>query len=218
LAAVQTRAPSPSSRAGLLTASLLARCPDAEGRPELGESELRGWEADVHKIASAFSPEACGPQGADGLPLLPCRVDAPGPPLYLSDAASARDPEGLRALGIGAVLNCGAPAFEYPAGIQQLEVRCQDAEGYPLLARHLDECLGFVEHCEQSGGGLLVHCVMGLNRSASVVVACLMLHRGVALLEAVRKVWECRGRSPILTNRSFRRQLVQLAHLAGKLG
>jgi len=149
---------------------------------------------------------------------LPSRVDADGPGLYIGDAASARDAEALRALGIGAVMNCGAPAADYPPGFGHLLVRCEDTEGYPLLSRHLGECLAFGDVCESEGRGLLVHCVMGLNRSATLAVAMLMLRRGTLLLESVRCVWESRGRLPILTNSSFRRQLVQLAHLTGRLG
>merc|ERR1712151_538675 len=111
-------------------------------------------------------------------------------------------------------MNCGAPIIEYSPGFEHLEISCEDTEGYPLLARHLEECLCFAERCEAGNTGLLVHCVMGLNRSASLTVALLMVRQELALSEAVRRVWEARGRLSILTNVSFRRQLVQLAHLS----
>lgn len=209
----------------MLSGSLADRFPEARSRRELPEAELQRWEAEVHRIASAFcppEPAAAGPPP----PTLPRRVEADGAGggggLYLGDAASARDVEGLLSRGIEAVLNCGAPAVDYPPGsLRHLELSCEDAEDYPLLAKHLDRGLAFLEQCEaeaRGGGGLLVHCVMGLNRSASLLVAFLMLRRGLPLLQAVGQVWECRGRSPLLTNRSFRRQLVQLAHLTGHLG
>lgn len=217
------RAPSPSSREQLLGGSV--RAAQAAQHEELSATELQRWEARVHKIASAFSPVDSADDSGSGAffgqspPALPCRIEGiAGHKLFLGDAACARNAGGLEALGIGAVLNCGAPAVEYPPGFSHLEVSCEDAEDYPLLARHLDRCSEFMEQCEAASKGLLVHCVMGLNRSASLVVALLMLHRRVPLLEAVSKVWECRGRSPILTNRSFRRQLVQLAHVTGNLG
>jgi len=218
------RAPSPSSREQLVGGSV--RAAQAAQHEELSAAELQRWEAKVHKIASAFSPVDSADDVGSGVssgqkspPALPCRIEGiAGPKLFLGDAACARNAGGLEALGIGAVLNCGAPAVEYPPGFSHLEVSCEDAEDYPLLARHLDRCSEFMEQCEAASKGLLVHCVMGLNRSASLAVALLMLHRRVPLLEAVSKVWECRGRSPILTNRSFRRQLVQLAHVTGNLG
>jgi len=201
------------------------RAAQAAQHEELSATELQRWEAKVHKIAAAFSPVDTADNSGSGAPAgkspptLPCRVEGiAGPELFLGDAACARNAGSLEALGIGAVLNCGAPAVEYPPGFSHLEVSCEDAEDYPLLARHLDRCSEFMEQCEAASKGLLMHCVMGLNRSASLVVALLMLHRRVPLLEAVSKVWECRGRSPILTNRSFRRQLVQLAHVTGNLG
>jgi len=210
------RASSPSSRERLLGQALMARRPDAKARAGLDEAELAKWEAAVRRIASAVAPGPAGAPGGEGM-ALPCRVDATGSGLFLGDAACARDVAALEALGIGAVMNCGAPHVEYPAGFLHLEVSCEDAEGYPLFARHLEECLAFVERSEASKAGLLVHCVMGLNRSTAMVIAVMMLCRGAGLLEAVGRVWECRGRSSILTNRSFRRQLVQLSHLAGCL-
>merc|ERR1712232_1505079 len=107
---------------------------------------------------------------------------------------SARDIAGLQQIGIGAVLNCGAEAFEYPpGGVVHKVVSCEDTEGYPLLAHHLEECLAFAESCANEGRGLLVHCRMGLNRSACLLVALLMIRHGMMLLEAVRKVAECRA-------------------------
>jgi len=180
----------------------------------LSETELRDWEALIHKISSAYSVGITPPLEV----LLPCCVDEEGSGLFLSDAASARDVKRLRNLGIGAVMNCGAPTIDYPPDFEHLEVCCEDTEGYPLLARHLDECINFFQHCEAAHTGLVVHCVLGINRSACLVVALLVAQRGIALLDAVRRVWERRGHLPFLTNSSFRSQLVELAHFTNHLG
>jgi len=57
------------------------------------------------------------------------------------------------------------------------------------------------------GGKVLVHCVMGVNRSGAICVAYMMVDGvGQNLLQAARTA-KLR-RKIILTNRSFRRQLV----------
>lgn len=204
-----------ASQQDLISPSLEKLCPGAATLREIGKEELMSWEDRIHRITSAHSPDIT--DSSDNRPFLPCCVDGELG-LYLGDECSARDFESLERLGIDAVINCGAPVVEYPENFEHLELGCEDTDGYPLLARHLDQCLSFLERCENEQRTVLVHCVMGLNRSASVMAAFLMLSRQLPLLSAVQKVWECRGRLPILTNGSFRRQLVQLAHLTGNLG
>jgi hypothetical protein len=207
-----------ASQQDLISPSLERLCPGAGTLGEIGKEELLSWEDRIHRITSAHSPDITN-ASPDGWvrPTLPCCVDGEKG-LYLGDEFSARDFPSLERLGIDAVINCGAPVVDYPTHFQHLELGCEDTDGYPLLARHLDQCLSFLERCEAERRTVLVHCVMGLNRSASVMAAFLMLSRQLPLLCAVQKVWDCRGRLPILTNGSFRRQLVQLAHLTGNLG
>ena len=56
-------------------------------------------------------------------------------------------------------------------------------------------------------GGVLVHCWAGVNRSASVAVAYLMMKTQMSLVDAVRAAMNTRG--TVLTNYSFRLLLVQ---------
>uniref|UniRef100_A0A8C6PJR2 Dual specificity protein phosphatase n=1 Tax=Nothobranchius furzeri TaxID=105023 RepID=A0A8C6PJR2_NOTFU len=53
----------------------------------------------------------------------------------------------------------------------------------------------------------LVHCAVGVSRSASLVLAYLMIHQHYALLDAINKVKECRW---IFPNKGFLRQLCAL--------
>lgn len=191
---------------------------------ELLDADLESWDGRVHSIASAYNSDLADRDGSGRLTPA-ARAKAPQTWLleegiYLGDATCARE-VGSREFarqGISAVLNCGAPFVEYPPEILHSQLQCEDTEGYPLLARHLDECLTFIEKCEAEHKGLLLHCVMGLNRSTAVAVAFLVLNRRVPLLEAVGRVWRVRGGLPILTNRSFRLELICLAHMAGLLG
>jgi len=80
----------------------------------------------------------------------------------------------------------------------------------PCCARHFARAHAFVESARSSGGRCLVHCQAGINRSVAVLTASFMLQERTPLVEAVRRVRAARGR-PILSNRSFVRQLVRFA-------
>ncbi|XP_075466450.1 dual specificity protein phosphatase 13A isoform X2 [Ascaphus truei] len=58
-----------------------------------------------------------------------------------------------------------------------------------------------------TGGRLLVHCVVEISRSATLVLAYLMIHQHLSLTQAVRRVQEKRWVSP---NAGFLRQLLRL--------
>lgn len=55
-----------------------------------------------------------------------------------------------------------------------------------------------------SAGRVLVHCAVGVSRSASLVLAFLMIHQRLSLLDAVQTV---KLRRWIFPNRGFLRQL-----------
>ena len=61
---------------------------------------------------------------------------------------------------------------------------------------------------------VLVHCHTGMNRSAFIVVALLILLEGMPLTDALRAVTAARGK--VLTNRSLRAQLLEIAVRAGR--
>ena len=67
----------------------------------------------------------------------------------------------------------------------------------------------FIDRAKQSRGKVFVHCNMGINRSASVAVAYLVVEARMDLLDAVALLKKKRG--ICLTNRAFRRQLVKYA-------
>lgn len=53
-------------------------------------------------------------------------------------------------------------------------------------------------------GKILVHCAVGLSRSATLVLAYLMIRQNMTLVEAIRTVKDHRG---VIPNRGFLRQL-----------
>uniref|UniRef100_A0A7S4VE01 protein-tyrosine-phosphatase n=1 Tax=Alexandrium monilatum TaxID=311494 RepID=A0A7S4VE01_9DINO len=82
-----------------------------------------------------------------------------------------------------------------------------DEPEYPM-ASHFPEAVAFLERCRVERRKVLVHCIMGVNRSAAVIVAFLCRGLGMSLGEAVALVSGHRGR--VLSNGSFLDQLVDL--------
>lgn len=80
-----------------------------------------------------------------------------------------------------------------------------DREGYSIQ-QHFSESSEFLKQCRRENRKVLVHCMMGINRSAAAMVAFMCEDMGLDLITAVDMVSQRRGY--ILTNRSFVEQLV----------
>lgn len=52
------------------------------------------------------------------------------------------------------------------------------------IATHFSECFQFISDAISGGGRVLVHCLAGISRSASVVIAYVMATKGMTLLRA----------------------------------
>jgi len=101
------------------------------------------------------------------------------PLLYLgtySDAAATND---LEVRNITHILNmaCECPFVEttWPNGrrLSIKQVKLQDSSDEDI-ARHFDDALNFIHECRLSGEAVLVHCRLGVSRSATIVLAYLM--------------------------------------------
>ncbi|CAL1263821.1 unnamed protein product [Larinioides sclopetarius] len=125
----------------------------------------------------------------------------------------------LRQNNIGFVLNAAYGTDEYlnmiepvtekdytAAGIRFLGLPAIDCMGYPLH-QHFDEAIAFIREALHAGKGILVHCKQGISRSATLVLAYLIVEEGMPLQEATRVV---RQRREILPNEGFLLQLCNL--------
>ena len=138
--------------------------------------------------------------------------------IYVGDFDDAKDVDRLRLLGVGCVVNlCPEKLYhddywQVPFSlaygrIHQLILPADDSDCFNIVAL-ADLAFDFMESSLRSGQGVLVHCWAGCNRSVAVAIAFLVCRRKVPLTIAVRSTMTTRGE--VLTNRSFRRQLVQM--------
>jgi len=81
-----------------------------------------------------------------------------------------------------------------------------DEDGY-RMTDHFEEACQFLELCRQEGRKVLVHCIMGINRSSAALVAFLCAGLGMQLGDAIALASKRRGW--ILSNNSFIDQLVE---------
>ena len=104
-----------------------------------------------------------------------CDLILPG--LYLGPVeAEQANLEQLQQLGITHILRSGCTAFpkSHEKDLHYLEVDVWDLPESDLLsAVKKHSCLTYIEQARQAGG-ILVHCIAGVSRSATVVTAYLM--------------------------------------------
>ena len=125
--------------------------------------------------------------------------------LLLGSEAVSRSAPGLQAAGVRAIVNCAgnsqplAPPERTAAGIEfyahldfidRAVVEGQDP--LSLIERGADAIVDALAATGASGG-VLVHCVAGVSRSASVCMAFLVKHRGASLLDAATRVKTARS-------------------------
>ncbi|XP_003408956.1 dual specificity protein phosphatase 13A [Loxodonta africana] len=142
------------------------------------------------------------------------RVDEVWPNLFIGDAATANNRFELWKLGITHVLNAahgglycqGGPDF-YGSNVSYLGVPAHDLPDFNISA-YFSSAADFI-HCALStpGAKVLVHCVVGVSRSATLVLAYLMLRQKLSLRQAVITVRQHRW---VFPNRGFLHQLCQL--------
>eukprot|EP00438_Fugacium_kawagutii_P003035 Skav229438 [mRNA] locus=scaffold397:112418:117094:- [translate_table: standard] len=110
------------------------------------------------------------------------------------------DPEPVMAWGL---------YVDYPKRWHVLTVDAEDDEFYPLLEAHLEAVVEFVDQQRAEKRPLLLHCFAGMNRSAALCAAYLMVKERMGLFRVVKLLSERRGW--ILSNEGFMHQLVRLA-------
>jgi predicted protein tyrosine phosphatase len=108
--------------------------------------------------------------------------------LYLAGAATAREHDKLRELGITAVVNLTPDDFGCAeAGFKVYKVSIDDAVA--LDARHVAQFIAKMEDWEASGETVLIHCHAGISRTSSFAIAWLMHKRGANPQSDLLTIW-----------------------------
>ncbi|GFN76842.1 protein phosphatase slingshot [Plakobranchus ocellatus] len=125
--------------------------------------------------------------------------------LYLGSEWNASNLEELKAKGVGYILNVTKEIDNFFMGmLQYYTVRVMDVEESDLL-KHWDKTYKFICKARNNNSKVLVHCKMGISRSASTVMAFLMKDRRWSVDEAFTFVKA--RRSCVQPNAGFMEQL-----------
>jgi hypothetical protein len=110
------------------------------------------------------------------------------PNVWVGSRADAHDVAFMRRANIRHVINCTKDvAFKFPR-LNGFRIPVDDDFGEnATMARHLPIAVSVIESATSFGNeGVLVHCVAGMQRSATVVCALLMKRNGWAPSQAMR--------------------------------
>uniref|UniRef100_A0A8D0HVE9 Dual specificity protein phosphatase 15 n=1 Tax=Sphenodon punctatus TaxID=8508 RepID=A0A8D0HVE9_SPHPU len=78
------------------------------------------------------------------------------------------------------------------------------------IKKHFKECINFIHSCRLRGGNCLVHCLAGISRSTTIVLAYIMAVTELNWREALESV---RAARPVVSpNPGFRQQLEEFGH------
>ncbi|XP_029018060.1 protein phosphatase Slingshot homolog 1 isoform X2 [Betta splendens] len=127
--------------------------------------------------------------------------------VYLGSEWNASNLEELQETGVGYILNVTREIDNFfPGTFSYHNVRVYDEEATDLLA-HWNETYNFIVKAKKSHSKCLVHCKMGVSRSASTVIAYAMKEYGWSLEKAYNFVKQ--KRSITRPNPGFMRQLAE---------
>ena len=126
--------------------------------------------------------------------------------LYLGSEWNATNLEEMTENQITHVLNITREIDNfYPAVFTYLNIREYDTEETDLL-KYWDRTFHFINDCQEAGGRVLVHCKMGISRSAATVAAFAMKFYGWSLTRTLENIRT--KRNIVKPNEGFLAQLV----------
>jgi len=136
--------------------------------------------------------------------------------LFIGDKGAAKNTFYLKKAGVTHVLNTAEGTrqglvdtnqnFYRPFGIKYKGLKLLDV-AQTNIAMYFSEVAEFIDEALQSGGKVLVNCLMGMSRSSTCVLAYLMLRQNMTAVEALTAVRRYREVRP---NDGFLRQLADL--------
>jgi len=145
-----------------------------------------------------------------------CRIV---PYLYLGSATSvtgkyARDIMLSDEHKIAAIVNVTRVENAFPKDFEYLQIDIEDRDGVDI-DKHFESANEFIHRHREAKQAVIVHCMAGSSRSATIVIAYLVRHCGYTLKAAFEHVLALR---PVIDpNDSFRAQLMQYERLRSTL-
>ena len=135
------------------------------------------------------------------------------PGIIIGDGPTAKNIDYLNKLGVTHVVNTAEndvtlnPKKLSKAGIAYMGFRCADLPNADI-AQHFEATSAFIDRAMSFSGGLVfVNCLLGLSRSATIVAAYLMKHKGMSASQAITTMRSMREVKP---NIGFLQQLGEL--------
>lgn len=134
--------------------------------------------------------------------------------LFLTNWRGASDLSTLTALGVTHVAAVGDEFVddELDGMVFYKKSISDDDDQAEKMGRSLREAADFLDGAISGGGAAVVHCAAGASRSATVVLAYLVLHSGLPLRQAFGQVWASRPCS--WPNDGFMAALIELERAA----
>ena len=128
------------------------------------------------------------------------------PGLFLGNKQNACDETFLQKNNIARILNC---AKEIPPqkNLYCLHIQAEDVSSYDL-SQHFVQANEFIHETLESKKNLLVHCVHGVSRSATLVIAYLIVYKNMTCWKA--KSFVQNKRPEVSPNDGFWEQLQTL--------
>ncbi|CAG8616303.1 7314_t:CDS:2 [Ambispora leptoticha] len=141
------------------------------------------------------------------------------PFLYLGNLNHACNAGMLTALGITHVLSVGEDSKLNQRDFKVLFLDNLYDDGIDSLWKHLDNCVNFIENARETNGNVLIHCRVGVSRSATITIAYIMRQLGKPLVSSYLYVRARRLNVIIQPNLKFMYELLQYEQkLTGRMG
>lgn len=100
------------------------------------------------------------------------------PNLWVGSIRAVSDVEGLRRHNIHSVLSAMRGRVKLAETFTHFQIQLDDTEDSDALA-FFPQCIAFIENELEAGRGVLVHCMAGMSRSATICCAYLMYAKQV---------------------------------------
>ena len=118
--------------------------------------------------------------------------------IFISNAECAMDKSLLKALNINYVLNVAeSEVHTGPDYYNDIEANYMGIKLVDLpqenISLYFDQVADFIHHCLSNHGKIVVHCAMGISRSATCVIAYLIKYCGKDTFEAITFLRRKRG-------------------------